>query len=106
MLPRDTADIEMAAGLLLQVLKRSHLKLGWHNVMTDLESALIKFARYESNNCNAHTARILGLGRTTLVEKLRKRGLITREAGKYPDSSEIAEALGLKFIDPMTAPTK
>ncbi len=43
--------------------------------MARIETALIKAALERANNVVAHAAQLLGLRRTTLVEKLRKYGL-------------------------------
>ncbi len=43
--------------------------------LTDIETSLIRQALEESNWVVAHAAKRLGLGRTTLVEKMRKLGL-------------------------------
>jgi sigma-54 specific flagellar transcriptional regulator A len=59
MLPADGIDL------------RAHL--------TQIERRLIEQALERSNGTVAHAARLLGLRRTTLVEKLRKLGLVSAE---------------------------
>jgi sigma-54 specific flagellar transcriptional regulator A len=47
--------------------------------LTQIERRLIEQALERSNGTVAHAARLLGLRRTTLVEKLRKLGLVSAE---------------------------
>jgi DNA-binding NtrC family response regulator len=47
--------------------------------LTQIERRLIEQALERSNGTVAHAARLLGLRRTTLVEKLRKLGLASAE---------------------------
>ena len=48
--------------------------------LTQIERRLIEQALERSNGTVAHAARLLGLRRTTLVEKLRKLGLVSADA--------------------------
>jgi sigma-54 specific flagellar transcriptional regulator A len=67
--PAAVADAALlpAAGIDL----RAHL--------TQIERRLIEQALERSNGTVAHAARLLGLRRTTLVEKLRKLGLASAD---------------------------
>jgi sigma-54 specific flagellar transcriptional regulator A len=47
--------------------------------LTQIERRLVEQALERSNGTVAHAARLLGLRRTTLVEKLRKLGLATAD---------------------------
>jgi len=47
--------------------------------LTQIERRLIEQALERANGTVAHAARLLGLRRTTLVEKLRKLGLVSAE---------------------------
>jgi sigma-54 dependent transcriptional regulator, flagellar regulatory protein len=49
--------------------------------LTQIERRLIEQALERSGGTVAHAARLLGLRRTTLVEKLRKLGLVSADAG-------------------------
>ena len=55
--------------------------------LTQIERRLIEQALERSHGTVAHAARLLGLRRTTLVEKLRKLGLVTPELA----TSELAK---------------
>jgi len=64
---------QAAAGVRLDELPAEGLDLKEH--MARIETALIKAALERSGGVVAHAAQLLGLRRTTLVEKLRKYGL-------------------------------
>ena len=63
------------AGDTLAVLPQSGLDLRAH--LTVIERKLVSQALHAPGWVVAHAARLLGLRRTTLVEKLRKLGLLT-----------------------------
>ena len=86
-LPRAAADQEFTHAATLPadgIDLRAHL--------TQIERRLIEQALERSHGTVAHAARLLGLRRTTLVEKLRKLGLV---------SAELA-ASDLATLDPAT----
>ena len=82
--PRATARPGSADAALLPaegIDLRAHL--------TQIERRLIEQALERSNGTVAHAARLLGLRRTTLVEKLRKLGLVSAELATA-DLAEVA----------------
>jgi sigma-54 specific flagellar transcriptional regulator A len=81
--PRATARAGIVDAALLPAAGidlRAHL--------TQIERRLIEQALERSNGTVAHAARLLGLRRTTLVEKLRKLGLVSAELA----TADLAEA--------------
>jgi sigma-54 dependent transcriptional regulator, flagellar regulatory protein len=81
--PRATARAGSADAALLPaegIDLRAHL--------TQIERRLIEQALERSHGTVAHAARLLGLRRTTLVEKLRKLGLVSAELA----TADLAEA--------------
>ncbi len=71
--PRDAAAADAA------LLPDQGIDLRAH--LTQIERRLIEQALERSHGTVAHAARLLGLRRTTLVEKLRKLGLASAELG-------------------------
>ncbi|HTY93966.1 MAG TPA: sigma-54 dependent transcriptional regulator [Steroidobacteraceae bacterium] len=72
-LPQAAADSAAAAA----ALPADGIDLRAH--LTQIERRLIEQALERANGTVAHAARLLGLRRTTLVEKLRKLGLVSAE---------------------------
>ena len=75
--PTPAAAPALPATLALDVLPEAGLDLRTH--LATIESALIEQALQRANGTVAQAARLLGLRRTTLVEKLRKLGLMSPE---------------------------
>ena len=73
--PAPTAAAPAAATL--DTLPEAGLDLRAH--LATIETTLIEQALQRANGTVAHAARLLGLRRTTLVEKLRKLGLLSPE---------------------------
>jgi len=76
-LPKDD-DVESDLQLRMPRLPKSGVDLKDH--INSIESSLIKQALDESNGVVAHAAKRLNMGRTTLVEKMRKLGMQRKEA--------------------------
>jgi sigma-54 specific flagellar transcriptional regulator A len=74
--PAESVEAVNPAGV-AQRLPRGGIDLKEH--LTNLEYSMIKQALDESNWVVAHAAKRLALGRTTLVEKMRKYGLQRRD---------------------------
>ena len=66
-------DAESELQLRMPRLPKSGVDLKDH--INSIESTLIKQALDESNGVVAHAAKRLNMGRTTLVEKMRKLGM-------------------------------
>ena len=75
--PHSDADSAPSLGLSLALLPEEGLDLKEH--LNNLEYTLIKQALDEANGVVAQAAKRLKLGRTTLVEKLRKYEVTDRE---------------------------
>ncbi len=71
----DDAEIDMQ--LRISRLPKNGVDLKDH--INSIESSLIKQALEESNGVVAHAAKRLNMGRTTLVEKMRKLGMQRKE---------------------------
>jgi sigma-54 specific flagellar transcriptional regulator A len=71
----EAADKAVAAGDKLAVLPEDGIDLRAH--LTEIERKLVVQALERSQGVVAHAARLLGLRRTTLVEKLRKLDLMS-----------------------------
>ena len=76
-LPAVAATPAVAVASSLDVLPADGIDLRAH--LAAIENALIEQAMSRANGTVAHAARLLGLRRTTLVEKLRKLGLLSPE---------------------------
>lgn len=74
------AEDEVESGISLRMprLPKSGVDLKEH--ISSIEASLIKQALDESNGVVAHAAKRLNMGRTTLVEKMRKLGMQRSEA--------------------------
>lgn len=72
----DNAEVDLQ--LRMPRLPKSGVNLRDH--INSIESSLIKQALDESNGVVAHAAKRLNMGRTTLVEKMRKLGMQRKEA--------------------------
>ena len=70
---------DSAAADSLAVLPENGLDLRAH--LLDIERKLVEQALSRSGGVVAHAARLLGLRRTTLVEKLRKLGMLSADVG-------------------------
>jgi len=70
-------DVESDLQLRMPRLPKSGVDLKDH--INEIESSLIKQALDESNGVVAHAAKRLNMGRTTLVEKMRKLGMQRKE---------------------------
>jgi sigma-54 specific flagellar transcriptional regulator A len=73
----DAAETASAAGDKLAVLPEAGIDLRAH--LTEIERKLVVQALERAQGVVAHAARLLGLRRTTLVEKLRKLDLLSNE---------------------------
>ena len=73
----ETAEKSAAAGEKLSVLPEAGIDLRAH--LTEIERKLVVQALERSQGVVAHAARLLGLRRTTLVEKLRKLDLMSSD---------------------------
>lgn len=71
-------EVESDLQLRMPRLPKSGVDLKDH--INSIESSLIKQALDESNGVVAHAAKRLNMGRTTLVEKMRKLGMQRKEA--------------------------
>jgi sigma-54 specific flagellar transcriptional regulator A len=71
----DMSDADTASSQSLAVLPEDGLDLRAH--LLDIERTLVSQALERSGGVVAHAARLLNLRRTTLVEKLRKLGLMS-----------------------------
>jgi sigma-54 specific flagellar transcriptional regulator A len=80
------ADIDLS-GIVVssQTLPREGMDLKEH--LTRLETALIVQALDESGGVVAHAAKRLRMGRTTLVEKMRKLGIQRQEGAGVPEQA-------------------
>jgi sigma-54 specific flagellar transcriptional regulator A len=56
-------------------------RLDLRGILRDIEVALIDEALHRSDACVTHAANALGLHRTTLIEKMRKHGMMRGESG-------------------------
>ncbi|MBX5459644.1 MAG: sigma-54-dependent Fis family transcriptional regulator [Steroidobacteraceae bacterium] len=74
---RAQPDIEIIRADSLDVLPEEGLDLRAH--LLEIERKLVAQALERSSGVVAHAARLLGLRRTTLVEKLRKLGMLSGE---------------------------
>jgi sigma-54 specific flagellar transcriptional regulator A len=70
-------DVEVVRANSLDVLPEGGLDLRAH--LLDIERKLVSQALARSSGVVAHAARLLGLRRTTLVEKMRKLGMLNGE---------------------------
>lgn len=87
-LPEDATGVPGAAQVLpvragdatvAETLRRSlteHGRLDLRGILRDIEVALIDEALHRSGTCVTHAAISLGLHRTTLIEKMRKHGMM------------------------------
>ncbi|HEU4623163.1 MAG TPA: sigma-54 dependent transcriptional regulator [Steroidobacteraceae bacterium] len=75
----DCIHAQGSDGASLAVLPESGIDLRAH--LLDIERKLVEQALARSGGVVAHAARLLGLRRTTLVEKLRKLGMLTGDVG-------------------------
>lgn len=57
-------------------------KINLREILYKLESEFISLALKKTNNNKAKASELLGLERTCLVEKLRKRGLINKRGSR------------------------
>ena len=71
-------DIVLHNSLQAPRLPKDGLDLKEH--INQIEQSLIRQALEESNGIVAHAAKLLNMGRTTLVEKMRKLGMPRKEA--------------------------
>lgn len=76
--PEEEDAVETDAQLRMPRLPKSGVDLKDHII--SIEASLIKQALDESNGIVAHAAKRLNMGRTTLVEKMRKLGMQRKEA--------------------------
>jgi len=76
-LPNDDSSAESDLHLRMPRLPKSGVDLKDH--INSIELSLIKQALDESNGVVAHAAKRLNMGRTTLVEKMRKLGMQRKE---------------------------
>lgn len=76
--PLDEGDATVDPQLRMPRLPKGNIDL--KEYINNLEYRLIQQALDESNNVVAHAAKRLGLGRTTLVEKMRKLGLNRKDS--------------------------
>lgn len=70
-------DLDLGAVINMPRLPKTGVDLREH--VSAIESSLIKQALDESNGVVAHAAKRLSMGRTTLVEKMRKLGMSRKE---------------------------
>jgi sigma-54 specific flagellar transcriptional regulator A len=84
--PRATAQAGITDAA---VLPAAGIDLRAH--LTQIERRLIEQALERSNGTVAHAARLLGLRRTTLVEKLRKLGLVSADAADLVNAEAATE---------------
>ena len=80
------------ASMAMQELPSEGLDLKEH--MNKLESMLIIQALDDAGGIVAHAARRLRMGRTTLVEKMRKLGIRRHEASRGPESQDAQPSVG------------
>ena len=76
--PREEDQVESDIALRMPRLPKNGVDLKDH--INSIEASLIKQALDESNGVVAHAAKRLNMGRTTLVEKMRKLGMQRTEA--------------------------
>lgn len=76
-LPNEDSGVESDMHLRMPRLPKSGVDLKDH--INSIEFSLIKQALDESNGVVAHAAKRLNMGRTTLVEKMRKLGMQRKE---------------------------
>lgn len=74
---RPEPELDMDAVMNMPRLPKTGVDLREH--VNAIESSLIKQALDESNGVVAHAAKRLNMGRTTLVEKMRKLGMTRKE---------------------------
>ena len=70
------ADLELVAQFVVPV----NLPVDFPTMLCELEDAYIRAALTRTQFNKKEAAKLLGMGRTTLVEKLRRRNLAARSA--------------------------
>jgi sigma-54 specific flagellar transcriptional regulator A len=77
-LSQPVADAEPSAGV--QPIVPVNLPVDLPTMLRELEDAYIRAALTRTQFNKKEAAKLLGMGRTTLVEKLRRRNLAARSA--------------------------